>query len=128
MVKSKEYKKIMLRSLLWPGWGHLYAGEKKKGWILFTLTLIGLVLLAWGAQLWLFPQGAAVKEKEVNIDEEGIILDEEVDLEATEEVSSAIPPPSPLSIVLLLVGLGVPFWTALYGIKDSRRLSVKKGV
>ncbi|NOZ64637.1 MAG: hypothetical protein GXO71_06900 [Caldiserica bacterium] len=127
MVKSKEYKKIMLRSLLWPGWGHLYAGERKKGWLLFTLTLVGLVLLAWGAQLWLFPQGATVKEEEVSVSEEGIIVAEDSSVEETQEVSSAIPPLSPLALTLLLVGLGVPLWTALYGIKDSRRLSIKNG-
>ncbi len=37
MDTSTAYRNTLTRSMLLPGWGHLYLQQKKKGWILSTL-------------------------------------------------------------------------------------------
>ncbi|GEM_PF-3251700 len=122
MVEEGKARGAMVRSLIWPGWGHLYAGRRKKGWALFFLALLGLILLGGGIQLWLFPKGAVVKEEEVAISDEGIIIEEPGEVEKEEGVTSTIPLPSPLSISFLGGGLILLLATAIYGIKDTRRM------
>ena len=36
------YSGTILRSLAFPGWGHLYSGDKTKGWILTSATTLSL--------------------------------------------------------------------------------------
>jgi hypothetical protein len=43
IVQDYIYKHAMIRSILLPGWGHLYAGDKTKG---FILTGLGTAALA----------------------------------------------------------------------------------
>jgi hypothetical protein len=39
---SRNFRKAMVRSLVLPGWGHLYLGHKKKGWFLTTTSVVSL--------------------------------------------------------------------------------------
>ncbi|MBU0473955.1 MAG: hypothetical protein KKF62_07295 [Bacteroidetes bacterium] len=41
--ESREiYSELIVRSLAFPGWGHLYSGDKTKGWILTSATALSL--------------------------------------------------------------------------------------
>lgn len=45
IMTSRSYPQAILRSILLPGWGQIYKGQKKKGVILLTTT--GTSVLSW---------------------------------------------------------------------------------
>jgi hypothetical protein len=63
---SRNFRKAMARSIVIPGWGHLYLGHKKKGWLLTTSSLAGL-----GASLYFLfdcEQKQTAYLNEINLD------------------------------------------------------------
>ena len=105
----------MLLSSLVPGWGQWYNGEKKKGILLVSLTLIvGLGLVCHGIILTVAPT-AVSSEEEVEMTDEGIVIEEPNVKESREEKNLFLP------VTLILLGLVVFTATGLYGIKDTRR-------
>ena len=105
----------MLLSSLVPGWGQWYNGEKKKGILLILLTLIvGLGLIGQGTLLTVAPTIVS-DEEEVEMTEEGIVIERPEVKEPREEKGLLLP------VTLILSGLVVFTATGLYGIKDTRR-------
>ncbi|HIE44340.1 MAG TPA: hypothetical protein EYP78_06060 [Candidatus Omnitrophica bacterium] len=118
MVKERR---IMLRTFLWPGWGHLALGERKKGWFLWWSAMVGLGIICWGLTIYLIPEGVSPQGEEVQITETGIIAEEM--FEEVGEVSEE----SPFGAILLpltvtLVGLILLSWAGIYAYKDTRKL------
>ncbi len=105
----------MLLSSLVPGWGQWYNGEKKKGILLFLLTLVvGLGLVCYGVVLAVAPTIVS-SEEEIEMTEEGIVMEEPQAKESREEKGLFLP------VSLILFGLIVFTVTGLYRIKDTRR-------
>ena len=105
----------MLLSSLVPGWGQWYNGEKKKGILLILLTLIvGLGLVCHGTLLAVAPTIVS-DEEEIEMTEEGIVIEKPEAKESREEKNLFLP------VTLILSGLVVFTATGLYGIKDTRK-------
>ena len=103
----------MLLSSLVPGWGQWYNGEKKKGILLILLTLIvGLGLISHGVVLAVAPSVVS-SEEEVEMTEEGIVIEAPQAKESREEKNLFLP------VTLILLGLVIFTATGLYGIKDT---------
>ena len=105
----------MLLSSLMPGWGQWYNGEKGKGILLILLPLIvGLGLVSHGTLLAVAPSSVS-SEEEVEMSEEGIVMEKPEARESREEKGLLLP------VTLILSGLVVFTATGIYSIKDTRR-------
>ena len=113
--RKRNSRRAILLSSLVPGWGQWYNGEKKKGVLLILLTLIvGLGLVSHGTLLAVAPS-AVSSEEEIEMSEEGIVIEAPNVKESREEKGLFLP------LALILSGLVVFTATGLYGIKDTRR-------
>ena len=92
----------MLRTFLWPGWGHLAAGKRKKGWSLWWVSLIGLLIIAGGMTILVLRLYAAPLGEEVQIDQTGMIVEEMLQNEEETEGEEE-PPFTPLILPLTII-------------------------
>ncbi len=106
----------MVLTYICPGLGHFYAGKRKKGILLVCVRIVGLFIVVMGLLGLLSQAGHITPLEEVQMNAEGIVIEEES--QPTEEAS-----PSPfLPITLSVVGLGILTWSGIYGVKDARRI------
>ena len=120
MVKKKR---IMLRTFLWPGWGHLALGKRKKGWFLWWASLIGLLIIAHGITMWLLKQYAPAPEEEVPISENGVISEEMFEqTEETQGEEENLFAQLILPLTITLIGLAILTWAGVYAYRDTKKL------
>ena len=117
MVKNK---KVMLRTFLWPGWGHLVLGKRKKGWFLWWASLIALLIIAQGITMWLMQQYVPPPGKEVKISNTGVIEESTAEEENNQPQNSFSKLILPLSVTV--IGLGLITWVGIYAYKDTKRM------
>ena len=108
-----------------PGLGQLYNGQIGKAAFFGFIVLLSLILLSTGITFWI--KGVPSKQKEtssivseeepVQINEEGVVIEEESESEETEKEEKKEVPKLPA--VLTIVGLaGIGFgWS--YSVKDA---------
>ena len=121
MVKRKR---VLLKTFLWPGWGHLLLGKRKKGWALWWITMIGLLVTAQGITMWLVKEYIPPPAEEVEISDSGMIEEAFMEKEKVEEVTPLKGLILPLSITI--GGLGILTWVGIYAYKDTLRLLKSK--
>jgi hypothetical protein len=68
ITKLEDQKKSIVRSFLFPGWGHLYSGDITKGAIISSAALINL-----GAMIYFIIDANSKENKYLNATSEGII-------------------------------------------------------
>jgi len=121
-------KRIILRTFLWPGWGHLAAGKRKKGWFLWWVSLVSLLIIVCGMTILVLRLYAAPAGEEVQIDQTGIVIEEEMlqneeEAEGEEESPFA---PLILPLTIIVIGLAIRSCGGVLAYKDIKRLSKEK--
>lgn len=115
-MKEKNIKKLLTYNLFFPGWGHIYWGLRRKGFLLIFLTLLSIGLLIWGGILYARFQ-LNPPEEEVKMDEMGRVIEE--------ETASPFPWGATLAS---LGGILILTWAGIYGIRDARRIIKAKKI
>ncbi len=118
-------KRIMLRTFLWPGWGHLAAGKRKKGWALWWVSLVGLLIIVWGMTILLLRLYAAPLGEEVQIDQTGMIIEERLQDNEEEEKEEPFFAPLILPLTIIVIGLAIRSSGGVLAYKDIKRLKEK---
>lgn len=122
--KLVKKKRAMLRTFLWPGWGHLVIGKRKKGWIIWGMSLVGLLIIICGMAILLLRIYAAPLGEEVQIDQTGvIIMQDEEEAEDEEEPFFA---PLVLPLIIVVIGLAIRSSGGIVAYKDIKKLPKEK--